>query len=252
MALWQYLLLFGSVLLGGGIAQLLRGAEDEARWRGYLPLLLSFSGAYLLGIAAMELIPSVFADTKLHSGIWLLAGFFVQLLLEGLSQGVEHGHVHAHKGESYRYALTVMIGLGVHALLEGLPLGTAGEAMAGHAGHSHGHFDGNHLLWGIVLHKLPAAFALGLLLRYSEYSRRFTWLCLLVFASLSPIGALLGEVVSIDPVWRNRVMALVVGSFLHISTTILFEADGGRSHGISAKKLAVVVLGMGVAYFTAH
>jgi len=142
MALWQYLLLFGSVLLGGGIAQLLRGAEDEARWRGYLPLLLSFSGAYLLGIAAMELIPSVFADTKLHSGIWLLAGFFVQLLLEGLSQGVEHGHVHAHKGESYRYALTVMIGLGVHALLEGLPLGTAGEAMAGHAGHSHGHFDG--------------------------------------------------------------------------------------------------------------
>lgn len=250
MALWQYFLLFGSVLLGGGIAQLLRGAEDEVRWRAYLPLLLSFSGAYLLGIAAMELMPSVFADPELHSGVWLLGGFFVQLLLEGLSQGVEHGHIHAHKRESYRYALTVMVGLGIHALLEGLPLGTASELAA--EGHSHGHFDGDHLLWGIILHKLPAAFALGLLLRYSGYSRKFTWLCLLVFASLSPIGAALGEVVSIDPVWRNRVMALVVGSFLHISTTILFEADGGRTHGVSAKKLAVVVLGMGVAYFTAH
>lgn len=253
MALWQYLLLFGSVLLGGGLAQLLRGAEDEARWRSYLPLLLSFSGAYLLGIAAMELMPSVFADAKLHSGVWLLAGFFVQLLLESLSQGVEHGHIHAHKRESYRYAITVMIGLGIHALLEGLPLGTAGgEALAGHEGHSHGHFDGNHLLWGIVLHKLPAAFALGLLLRYSGYSKVFTWACLLVFALLSPIGAMLGEVVSIDPLWRNRVMALVVGSFLHISTTILFEADGGREHGVSPKKIAVVVLGMAVAYFTAH
>lgn len=252
MALWQYFLLFGSVLLGGGIAQLLRGAEDEARWQSYLPLLLSFSGAYLLGIAAMELMPSVFADPKLHSGIWLLGGFFVQLLLESLSQGVEHGHVHAHKRESYRYALTVMIGLGIHALLEGLPLGTVGEVAGDHTGHSHGHFDGDHLLWGIILHKLPAAFALGLLLRYSGYSKKFTWLCLLVFASLSPVGAMLGEVVSINPVWRNRVMALVVGSFLHISTTILFEADGGREHGISPKKLAVVVLGMAVAYFTAH
>lgn len=254
MALWQYLLLFGTVLIGGGIAQLLRGAEDEARWRGYLPLLLSFSGAYLLGIAAMELMPSVFADATLHSGVWLLGGFFVQLLLESLSQGVEHGHVHAHKGESHRNALTILVGLGIHALLEGLPLGTAGEVASGHAhgGHSHGHFDSGHLLWGIILHKLPAAFALGLLLRYSGYSRRFTWLCLLIFASLSPLGAVLGEVVSINPVWRNRVMALVVGSFLHISTTILFEADGNRSHSISAKKLAVVALGMGIAYFTAH
>ena len=252
MALWQYLFLFSSVLVGGGIAQALRGKTDEERWRSFLPLLLSFSGAYLLGIAAMELMPTVFGDPKLHSGVWLLGGFFVQLLLEGLSQGVEHGHVHAHKRESYRYALTVMVGLGIHAFLEGLPLGTAGAHAAESAGHIHSHFDGDHLLVGIVLHKLPAAFALGLLLRYSGYSRTFTWGCLLVFAALSPLGALLGEVVSIDPVWRNRVMALVVGSFLHISTTILFEADGGRAHGISPRKLAVVVLGMLVAYFTAH
>jgi len=205
MAFWQYLFLFSSVLIGGGIAQVLRGSAEEARWRNSLPLLLSFSGAYLLGIAAMELMPSVFGDPRLHSGF-----------------------------------------------LEGLPLGTAAAHAAESVGHVHDHFDSNHLLIGIVLHKLPAAFALGLLLRYSGYSRTFTWGCLLVFAVLSPLGALMGEVVSIDPVWRNRVMALVVGSFLHISTTILFEADGGRSHGISPRKLLVVILGMLVAYFTAH
>ena len=251
MALWQYLLLFGSVLLGGGLAQALRGREDRMR-KDYLPLLLSFSGAYLLGIAAMEMMPTVFRDPIYHTGVWLLGGFFIQLLLEGLSQGVEHGHVHAHKHVGYRYGLTVMVGLGLHALLEGLPLGTIAETGQGLTDHDHGSLDGNHLLIGIVLHKIPAAFALGLLLRYSGYSKKFMWGCMLVFAGLSPLGAALGEIVSIDPLWRNRVLALVIGSFLHISTTILFEADGGREHGISAKKFGVVVLGMLVAYFTAH
>lgn len=250
MVLWQYLLLFSSVLIGGGLAWGLSSKEDRIR-KEYLPLLLSFSGAYLLGIAAMELMPTVFANPEYHTGIWLLGGFFVQLLLEGLSQGVEHGHVHAHKHEGYRYAISVMIGLGLHALLEGLPLGAAVEGVTSHH-HQHGHTEGSHLLMGIVLHKIPAAFALALLLRHSGYGKVFTWVCLLVFAGLSPIGAVLGEVISIDPVWTNRVLALVVGSFLHISTTIIFEADGGREHGISPKKFGVVVLGMAVAYFTAH
>lgn len=252
MAIWQYLLLFSSVLIGGGLVWGLSGREDRLS-RDYLPLLLSFSGAYLLGIAAMELMPTVFANPKYHTGVWLLSGFFVQLLLEGMSQGVEHGHVHAHKQEGYGYALSVMIGLGLHALLEGLPLGAEMQQMAGYDHlHQHGHMDGSHLLVGIVLHKIPAAFALALLLRHSGYGRAFTWGCLLVFAGLSPLGAALGEVISIDPLWTNRVLALVIGSFLHISTTIIFEADGGREHGISPKKFAVVVAGMAVAYFTAH
>lgn len=252
MAFWQYLLLFSSVLIGGGLAWGFSSKEDRIR-KDYLPLLLSFSGAYLLGIAAMELMPTVFANPAYHTGIWLLGGFFVQLLLEGLSQGVEHGHVHAHQHDGYGYALSVMIGLGLHALLEGLPLGAAVESLGGdHVGHRHEHTEGGHLLVGIVLHKIPAAFALTLLLRHSGYGKAFIWVCLLVFAGLSPLGALLGEVISIDPLWTNRVLALVVGSFLHISTTIIFEADGGRGHGISPKKFVVVVVGMAVAYFTAH
>ncbi|MEL7161212.1 MAG: hypothetical protein AAFN92_10675, partial [Bacteroidota bacterium] len=85
--------------------------------------------------------------------------------------------------------------------------------------------------------------------QHSFPTRRFRSL---VFALLSPLGAFLGEIISIDPEWRNRVLALVIGSFLHISTTILFEADGGREHGISPRKLLVVVAGMLIAYFTAH
>lgn len=248
MDLWQYLLLFSSVLVGGGLAWRLKGKANRLQ-QDYLPLLLSFSGAYLLGIAAMELMPTIFSNSEYHTGIWVLCGFFVQLLLEGLSQGVEHGHVHAHKHQGYGYALSVMVGLGLHALLEGLPLGAAVEGLGGH---HHEHTEGGHLLMGIVLHKIPAAFALALLLRHSGYTKMFTLTCLLIFAALSPLGAVLGGVISIDPLWTNRVLALVVGSFLHISTTIIFEADGNRGHGISPKKFTVVVLGMAVAWFTAH
>lgn len=238
MAVWQYILLFATALMGGWVAQV--GGERYGR---ALPLLLSFGGAYLLGVAALELLPEVFSGTasRQDAGLWLLLGFVVQLMLEGLSQGVEHGHVHAHRGAGYGYAIGIMAGLGLHAFFEGLPLG---------AGYGAAHTD--HLLVGIVLHKLPAAFALGLLLRRSDYSRGFIWGCLVLFALLSPLGALLGEAVSIIPHWRTRILAAVVGSLLHISTTILFEADGGRSHGLSPLKYAVVLIGLAVAYFSAH
>jgi zinc transporter ZupT len=243
MGIWQYVLLLSSALVGGGLA-----LWSSERVRGYLPTLLSFSGAYLLAIAALELIPEVFSEPASEAGVWLLLGFFVQLLLEGFSQGVEHGHVHVHKEANYGYAVQVMIGLGLHAFLEGMPLGTQAHLHAGQVAHLHG----DHLLFGIVLHKLPAAFALGLLLQGSDYPRRVIWGCLLVFGLLSPLGSVVGELVSIDPVWRVRILAIVVGSFLHISTTILFEADGSRGHGISLRKFVVIVLGMAVAYFTAH
>ncbi|MCP9235135.1 ZIP family metal transporter [Lewinella sp. JB7] len=236
MVWWQYSLLFLAVLAGGGLAQ-----YGEQRFRAYLPVLLSFSGAYLLAIAALELIPEVFSEPGTSAGLWLLAGFFVQLLLEGFSQGVEHGHVHTHRGQGPGFAIQVMIGLGLHALLEGLPLGSAGD-----------HLHQNHLLVGIALHKLPAAFALGLMLYGSGYSKRFVWGCMVIFGFLSPLGAVLGELLSIDPLWRIRILALVVGSFLHISTTILFEADGSHRHGISVKKFLVIIAGMAIAFITVH
>ncbi|WP_157974249.1 ZIP family metal transporter [Lewinella sp. IMCC34183] len=243
MTLWQYALLFSTAILGGGIALL-----GDERFRRALPVLLSFSGAYLLGIAALELIPDVFGEGSTTAGLWLLLGFFVQLLLEGLSQGVEHGHVHAHRGQGTGFALGIMFGLGVHAFLEGLPLGAGAVVPAGHAPHVHD----AHLLYGIALHKLPAAFALGLLLRGSGYSKGFVWTCLAIFGMMSPVGAVFAETLSINPVWRARILALVVGSFLHISTTILFEADGSHRHGVSFVKLLIIVAGMGVAYLTVH
>ena len=59
----------------------------------------------------------------------------------------------------------------MHSILEGLPLGLDAEnaLQCAHHGHDHGH--GNGLLYGIIIHKIPAAFILGILLKKLKLSR---------------------------------------------------------------------------------
>ena len=242
MPLWQYVLLFLLVLGGGLVA--LRFAER----RGPVGLLLSFSGAYILGVTVLHLLPSVFHTGAHTPGLWVLSGFLLQLTLEQLSAGVEHGHIHAHHNATKRFALPIMLGLCVHALLEGFPLGSY-ETLHAHTHHGHNHGEA-HLFWGIILHKIPAAFALSAVLQLSGFSRRFVLSMIAIFALMSPLGALASEFLPLGTVWQERLLAVVVGSFLHISTTILFEADSTQHHRISWRKLGVILAGMGMALTT--
>ena len=242
MSIWEYILLFLSVVLGGGLALLFKTYEKRV-----LSLVLSFSGSYLLGITVLHLMPGVFSHPETSIGMWVLVGFFIQLLLEQLSIGVEHGHIHAHKHASASFAIQVMLGLCLHAFLEGLPLSSYPDFHAHHhdAGHNH-----NHLLYGIILHKAPAAFALVILLMLSKFNRKVVILSLIIFASMSPLGALIMEYVQFSEELLTSLIAIVIGSFLHISTTILFEADDTHQHKVSWKKMLVILLGIGIALLT--
>ena len=239
---WEYLILFLSVLFGGGLAFYFKKNNKDL-----LQLTLSFSGAYILGISVLHLMPVAFAGGKHSTGLYLLAGFFVQLLLERLSQGVEHGHIHApHKGKT-SFAIQIMIGLCIHAFFEGLPLGGYDEL-------SDGHDHGNHLLFGIILHKAPAAFALVLLFLVSEIRREIIIICLFIFASMSPLGAGVAEYLSHTQILTKEMLvnitSFVIGSFLHIATTILFEMDSTSHHKIPIQKLIVIAIGLGMAILT--
>lgn len=244
MSVVEYVLLFGAVLVGGYL-----GLRAPGLQRQHLHLVLTVSGAYLLSITAMHLLPEAFSATssgqvgnsEVQPGWALLVGFFIQLLLEQFSEGVEHGHIHAHAGHS---ALPVLIGLSVHALLEGSPLVVAGEAV--HAGHEH-----NHLLWGVVLHKIPAGFALSVLLFQAGYRRGVIVMLMVVFASMSPLGALLSErFLPAEAV--PYLLAAVSGSLLHVSTTILFELDEPHHHRFSWRKAFAMMAGIGAALLTAY
>ncbi|MCB0631891.1 MAG: ZIP family metal transporter [Saprospiraceae bacterium] len=246
MEIWEYLLLFVSVALGGGLAFFLR--QFRSRW---VQLLLAFSGAYILGITALHLLPSVYHEQQATIGLWVLFGFFLQLILEQLSKGVEHGHIHAHHHAGSGFAISIMLGLCLHAFLEGLPLSHYHElAHIPHADHRWWE-NGNHLLFGIILHKIPAAFALVTILLRSDFKPPVALGMLLIFASMSPLAATLADVSDWGTRWLVQIVAIVVGSFLHISTTILFESDDRHQHRISWKKLLAIGLGLGMGILSA-
>lgn len=242
MSAWQILFLLSTVVAGGSLGFFFRLVRKDL-----IKLLLSFSGAYILGIAVLHLLPWVFTGGGHRTGIWILLGFFIQLLLEQFSAGVEHGHIHAPHRFSAGFVFSVMAGLCIHAFVEGMPLSYYDQFHEAELGHSHSH---NHLLYGIVLHHIPAAFALVTLLLAAGLSRPWTWCCLLVFAAMSPLGAGLADLVSIDRNWQRAILAFAVGSLLHIATVIIFETDAPGHHAISPGRLLAIVAGFGISLLT--
>ena len=240
MTILEYILLFVAVLAGGAAAVVTR-----KRYPGIINLVLAFSGAFILAVAVLHLIPELYSAGVSGVGVFVLLGFVIQIVLDGYSRGVEHGHIHAAHKPTFGFAASVMVGLCLHALLEGIPL--AEQAHLHDDGHYHAH---GPLFYGIILHKAPASFALGLLLILSGYTQRVVWACLLLFASMSPLGAFLSESVlsHMSLHARSVVMAVVIGSFLHIATTILFEVGSGERHRLKYGRLIVIVVGMGLAW----
>lgn len=204
----------------------------------FLKLILSFSGAYLFAITVLHLIPHIYTGGTTSPeviGLYILGGFIFQLLLEQFSQGIEHGHIH--HDDNAGFPLGIMISLCLHAFLEGMPL------VSGHQ---------NQLVFGIAIHHIPAAFALGSLLLNSSLKKNTIVVMLVVFAAMTPLGFLTskalsqGEVSNISQ-YFDKIMAVVVGIFLHISTTILFESGSADHHHFNKKKMAAVFLGIAVS-----
>ena len=71
-------ILFLSVLAGAIIVDLFNIKKSKN-----LQLLLTFSGAYLLAVSVLHLIPELFNNNASNNiGIFILAGFLIQILLE--------------------------------------------------------------------------------------------------------------------------------------------------------------------------
>ncbi len=218
--------IFFITLLAGITAYML--ATQMKDWIKYL---LSFSGAYLFGLTITHLLPEMYE----HSGsqTWLpvciLIGFFVQLILEQFSRGVEHGHIHVHENE--RFPVMLLVSLLIHAIMEGALL----------SDHAHGgHEDGFGLnyLFGLSIHKIPIAVVLAILLRKSKISRIGAIIVLVMFALATPVGTIASGYLTIEI--GSVLMALVAGSFLHISTTILFESTPNHKFNLLKFMLALV------------
>src|SRR5689334_16322740 len=100
MPLHYYFLLLITVFLSGLSIFLFKKLNQR-----FLKMLLSFSGAYLFALCVLHLIPEVYASSVKWIGAYVLVGFFLQILLEVFSEGIEHGHIHVHAHHEHAFPL---------------------------------------------------------------------------------------------------------------------------------------------------
>ena len=240
----DYLLLLSSIALGA--ATVLGFKLYDAR---HIRLLNAFTGAFLLSLTMLHLLPELYQENgtgtayahgALVIGGLMLAGFFVQVALDVISMGVEHGHSHALHG---KMPIGVIAGLCLHAFVEAMALGD------GH--HSHDLESRRLLLMSIVVHNYPVSIALLGMLLQSGLSRRTSLGLLALFAAMGPLGMFISAHTSLVN-YSRELMAIVIGIFMHISTTILFETSD--EHRFNFAKLGAILVGtgLGVACVLVH
>lgn len=216
-----------SVGLGAGAAWIIPTDSKTFKY------LLAFSGAFLFGTLLTHMIPEVFHDGAVKMGWWIMLGFGVQLMLDYLSEGLEHGHFHSH-GNTVPWL--AIVGLLLHAFIEGMPLNHNGA-------NGHDHSQGT-FLWAIALHKLPIALLVTGALRKAQVPLQTIGLIVVFFALATPLGSTLGNVTTIVQ-YAPEMLAVAIGLLLHVSTTILFES--AQNHQFNLIKLIFVVAGMALA-----
>ena len=193
-------------------------------------LLLAFSGAFLLSMTFFELMPEVLSYMEPKKmGLLIMVGLIIQALLEILSKGAEHGHIHA-DSDTKSFPWFLFISLCLHSLLEGFPIN-----------------QHNDMVYGVLIHKIPIAILITSYLVRSNFSNLNIAFFLFIFAIMTPLGTLISNAELLSEPILQSLNALVIGIFFHISTTILFETSEG--HSFNARKFVVILLAIAIAYF---
>lgn len=220
----KYLLPVFAVVIGALIVLVLKQKRSL-----FTKLLLSFSGAFLLALTLFDLLPEVYhhLDAKL-TGLYIMFGILLQIILEFFSKGAEHGHIHIHK-DNTQFPWLLFISLCIHSFLEGFPI------------HQH-----NDMVYGVLIHKIPIATLITSFLVQSNYSKMQIAGFLIFFAAMTPLGTFISNNTSLAEQHIYIINAIVIGIFFHISTVILFESSEG--HKFNMSKLLAIIFGVAIAY----
>lgn len=234
MSLYWYILLFLAPFTGGILGFFLnRGRES------FTKLLVAFSGSFLFSLTILTLIPHVFEGHGSETaGLFVLAGFLLQVFLDFFTKGADHGHFHpGDKHTAHRIPVSLIAALSIHSFIEGIPIGAGA--------YDNGDY-GAAIISGIALHEVPAAFVLVSILRANHLKERFVFPLMVMYACMSLLGALVSYYINQYSTFTeeslHNILAIVIGSFLHISTTILFESS--ENHRFNRLKLTAVLTGI--------
>jgi zinc transporter ZupT len=237
---WIFLLIVLLATLGGGLIPMVVRRVNPS-----FPIyMLAFTGACLFGITIMHLLPEVYHELGHQAGVYIVLGFFLQVALQALSHGTEHGHTHVPTdGHHHVQIAPLLLGLSIHAFMEGIPLGFQFEDKAALSS----------LVIGVAAHKLPEAFTLITVMVHAHQRGARLWRILILFSLVTPAAAVMASVLGQHSMYISNVtayiVALVIGAFLHISTTIFYES-GTKHHELSYRKVIAIAAGLVLAFLT--
>ena len=220
-----------AVSLVGGTIPLLR------RWsHGELQTLISLSAGIILGVLFLDLLPEVAAQTP-HFFSAALAGFLLLLVLEKFVV------VHPHETEELanrRSGLAAYLGISLHGLLDGVALGSSMMVPA----------LAPAVVFAILAHKIPDTFSLTSILTFFGYSRRSTFLLLVLFSLLTPLGGVIALWLLRDssPATLGVPLGVASGTFLFIATSDLLphthEHPEGRFRNLAAVLIGIALIAL--------
>lgn len=194
----------------------------RANWeKRYLRYSVALGAGFMLAVAFLEMLPESFHFSIRWSPVLVLAGYCAIHLLEHTIVPHFHFGEETHHDEfiSARTSYSVLAGLAVHALFDGVAIAS-------------GFVLSNLLGWlifiAIFLHKVPEGFTVASVMLASGRSRKAALVAASILATATLIGVLL---IGLLPSWVEAGLPLSAGVAIYVAATDLVP-EVNREPGI--------------------
>jgi zinc transporter ZupT len=195
----------------------LAGGAFAFRYRKYLLFIMAFSAGLLIGVAFLDLLPEIVTIAQHESidvrllMVTVIAGFLGIFLLEKAT--IIHGEKqHDAPGHHHNVGLVGALGLSFHSFLDGLAIGVGFAASKE---------TGIIVLMAVVAHDFADGLNTVTFMLASENTKLRTGVLLTVDALAPVAGALLANVLHIEPRMVAFQLAFFAGFLLYLGASDL-------------------------------
>jgi len=200
---------------GGLVLVRARGVEK------YLRYFVALGAGFLVATAVLEMMPEGLKQNPHMGPVLIMAGYCMMHLLEHTINAHFHFGEETHHGEfiSRHTSNSVLAGLSVHALFDGVAIGS---------GFVVSNWLGVLIFLAILLHKAPEGFTMASVMLASGRSRRMAFYSAVALAAATLAGLLVIELV---PSWLPYGLPVSAGVALYVGASDLVP-EVNREPGI--------------------
>ena len=200
----------------GGLILVRRNWEKR-----YLRYFVALGAGFMLAVAFLEMVPESLRFSPRWAPVLVLAGYCAIHLLEHTITPHFHFGEETHHDEfiSSRTGYSVLVGLAVHALFDGVAIGS---------GFVLSRWLGVLIFLAIFLHKVPEGFTVASVMLASGRTRRTALISASVLAAATVLGVL---AINLLPGWVQAGLPLSAGVAIYVAATDLVP-EVNREPGI--------------------